>query len=342
MTLPNFKKILFSIFFILLTNTFTQEKLKIAVIELEGNSLSKQDLIGLTNRLRSELFNIMKYIVIERSKMNEILKEQGFLQIGCTNTECAVEVGQLIGVEKIIIGNVDKIGTIFTVNLRMVDVATGKIEKTATKDCEGCTINTVLLSTIKNVTRLISGSEIEHKGVNTNAGQIVQNELQKTEKSKLEKENKGKIKPKKKRKRIVILNTSYSTVFGYKSSIGGVLKLGFKRKFNYWGGELPLAKIVQDTTDYVGVYGGIGIVYFYEKLNIKNIFIISPGITIGCWLLDKKTYNDSEYDKASYLFGGPKIKVELGYKKIYLSTEYSLFFGTDIENRLDIGLSFKL
>lgn len=102
-----------------------------------------------------------KFDVIERSRMNDILQEQGFQQSGCTNTECAIEAGQLIGVSKIVVGSVDKVGTIYTVDIRMVNVATGKIEKTATEDCQGCTIDNVLLTTIHNVARLLAGLEAD-------------------------------------------------------------------------------------------------------------------------------------------------------------------------------------
>jgi len=127
-------------------------------MELEGNGVVQADLAGLSNRLRSELFRTGSYTVLERSKMNEILKEQGFQGSGCTNTECAVEVGQLIGVEKIIVGSIDKVGDVFTVNIRLIAVATGKIEKDISEDCDNCTITGVLKTSIPNVALKMAGA----------------------------------------------------------------------------------------------------------------------------------------------------------------------------------------
>ena len=90
-----------------ITYIFSQEKINIAVMELDGNGISSTDIIGLSNRLRTELFKTDKFDVIERSKVDEILKEQGFQKTGCTNSDCAVEVGQLIGVKVIIVGSID-------------------------------------------------------------------------------------------------------------------------------------------------------------------------------------------------------------------------------------------
>src|SRR4030042_5339882 len=87
--------------------SFSQKfKDNIAVMELNGNGISQNELVGFSNRLRVELFNTDRFNVIERSKMDEILKEQGFQQTGCFNTECAIEAGKLIGVNKIVVGSI--------------------------------------------------------------------------------------------------------------------------------------------------------------------------------------------------------------------------------------------
>jgi hypothetical protein len=60
--------------------------------------------------------------------MNEILKEQGFQQTGCTTQECVIQIGRLIGVSKIIAGSVGKIGSMYVITVRIVNVENGKIE----------------------------------------------------------------------------------------------------------------------------------------------------------------------------------------------------------------------
>jgi TolB-like protein len=160
-------------------------KPNIAVMDLEGNGVSKNELGGLSNRLRTELFKTGKFTVIERSRVDEILKEQGFQQAGCTNATCAVEVGQLIGVEKIVVGNVDKVGKIYSIDIRMVDVGTGRIEKVAAEDCESCTIGEVLKQTIYNVAKILSG-------ISTDKQAEVDPDTRKNEKAKKEEKRKPK------------------------------------------------------------------------------------------------------------------------------------------------------
>ena len=97
-------------------------------MELNGNGLSKADLEVLSNKLRTEIFNTKKYNILERSRMNEILSEQGFQQSGCFNDSCIVEVGQLLSVNHIVIGECSSIGDSYSITIRLVNVKTSEIK----------------------------------------------------------------------------------------------------------------------------------------------------------------------------------------------------------------------
>jgi len=101
----------------------------IAVVDFNGNNISDGEVKALTDRLRAELFKTKHFKVIEREMMQEVMKEQGFQQSGCTTDECMVEIGRLIGVEKIIGGSISKVGNVYSVSSRIVNVETGEIEK---------------------------------------------------------------------------------------------------------------------------------------------------------------------------------------------------------------------
>ena len=109
----------------------------IAVVDFNGNNISNGDVRALTDRLRVELFKTKYFKVIEREMMEEVLKEQGFQQTGCTTDECMVQIGRLIGVQKIIGGSISKVGNIYSVSSRIVNVETGEIEKTEVYDHTG-------------------------------------------------------------------------------------------------------------------------------------------------------------------------------------------------------------
>ncbi len=141
-----------------LFSSITAEKLPeqnqtihIAVLDLTGSGVSKDELTGLTNRLRMELYKTGSYTIIERSLMDEILNEQGFQQTGCTDSECAVQLGQMLNVDKIIAGSIDRVGEIYATSIRMIDVESGKIDRIASDDCINCTVGNVLIQSMSNV-----------------------------------------------------------------------------------------------------------------------------------------------------------------------------------------------
>lgn len=143
-----------ALFFISITaeeRGLESKKAHIAVLDLTGTGVSADELTGLTNRLRMELFKTGYYTIVERSLMAEIFEEQGFQQTGCTDSECAVELGQMLNVEKIIAGSVDRVGEIYATSIRMIDVESGKIDRIASDDCINCSVGKVLIQSMGNV-----------------------------------------------------------------------------------------------------------------------------------------------------------------------------------------------
>jgi len=106
---------------------FISAQTTIAVIDFDARGISADEVATLTDRFRDELTKTNKYTVIERGKMEEVLKEQGFQQSGCASDECVVEVGQLIGVQQMVGGSIGKVGDVFTLSVRIIDVESGTI-----------------------------------------------------------------------------------------------------------------------------------------------------------------------------------------------------------------------
>ena len=139
------------------------EKISIAVSDFLAQGISKDEAAIITNRVRSELTKTGVFTVVERGQMEAILKEQGFQQSGCTTDECIVEVGQLLNVKQMVAGSIGKIGSILTINARVIDVATGRIIKTVDSDCK-CKIEELLTKTTKDIAeKLAKGMEFSGK-----------------------------------------------------------------------------------------------------------------------------------------------------------------------------------
>lgn len=114
---------------------FAQDYL--AVLPLDARGLSEVEASILTDRLRSELFQTGKFEVVEREKMNQIFEEQNLQISGCISDACMVQIGQMMGVEQVVGGTVSKYGSLYSISIRLIDVATGRILQTAVYDHRG-------------------------------------------------------------------------------------------------------------------------------------------------------------------------------------------------------------
>jgi len=109
----------------------------VAVMPFSGRSLDADALEGIASALSSDLLNTGKFRVMERSQMDAILKEQGFQQSGaCDGSECAVEVGKLLAVDHMVVGTVAKVGGTYVVTTRLVNVGSGEVLRSVTKNSQ--------------------------------------------------------------------------------------------------------------------------------------------------------------------------------------------------------------
>ena len=138
-----------------------QDRMAVAVMDLEGRGISAMEAATLTDRLRSEMVNVGVFQVVERGQMEMLLEEQGFQQTGCTSAECAVEMGKLLGVQAMATGSIGRLGTMWTLDVRMFDVGTGEISKVSSRNFQGGVEG--LLDLLKVVTRDLAGLPTEEE-----------------------------------------------------------------------------------------------------------------------------------------------------------------------------------
>lgn len=112
-------------------------QMNMAVIEFKGSGISQIDAINITNRFSVYLFETGKVNLVEREMLQRVLAEQDFQMSGCVAAECAVEIGQLAGVEQVVAGTVALSFGVYTLTVRIVDVESGEIVKQIIRDYTG-------------------------------------------------------------------------------------------------------------------------------------------------------------------------------------------------------------
>jgi len=125
----------------------------VAVAEFTGKNVSQADASIVSDFLRIELVNTGLFNVMDRNNMDSVLAEQKFQNSGCTEQQCAVEMGQLLNVEQMLVGSLSKLLDTYYITASVVDVETGKI--TASYDADAAT-SRELRSACKKIVKKIS------------------------------------------------------------------------------------------------------------------------------------------------------------------------------------------
>lgn|GEM_PF-6924079 len=114
----------------------TQASETIAVFPLKNNGgLSDQELNIFYERILYELGRRSSFTVVERAQINEILKEQGFQASGaCSDDACLVEMGRVLAVRKALSGSIGKIGGVYAISLKLVNIESAAIERHVMND----------------------------------------------------------------------------------------------------------------------------------------------------------------------------------------------------------------
>ena len=128
-----------------------------AINQLTGSGVSEGEIISLTNALRSELSRTGKFNMMERSQIEEVLEEQGFQHSGiCADESCIVEIGKLLAVRYMFLGHVGKVGNTFTVNVRTIDVESGRVIADVVENHRGA-VDNLLVRVIPSVAKELAG-----------------------------------------------------------------------------------------------------------------------------------------------------------------------------------------
>ncbi len=311
---------------------YSSEKPNYALSNLSNkNGFTADEISLVTDRLRLELHRTNSVVLIEREEMSLILQEQGFQSSGaCTDQTCLVEIGQLLGAQFIISGSIGKLDKIVLVNLRIINIETGTIERVVSKDVNG-TLSDVLPFLGEIARELTPRSLSSEKSVGTDI--IID-----TAKS-----NPQGLTPQKRKRQ-----WQFGSGITSASNNSKVVNNGFLIHCSYGlhnkGSEQFLTRFMfQLLTSYEVEYiiAGGGIAFGYDVIPSKKI-TLSPTIHGGYWYgeEDMPNYsyqNNNQYQ--TYEFGGISTLFEVSDKGVKFFLEPTLRFGRVVDNRSTVSIS---
>jgi hypothetical protein len=113
-----------------------EETANVAVLDFSAKNVSKDDADILAEFFRSELIKTGRFNVLDRSHIRKILDEQHFQSSGMTDVKNVIKIGKLINAQYVFVGTYSRLDTLFMLNIDMVNIQSGKIEKSESRSIE--------------------------------------------------------------------------------------------------------------------------------------------------------------------------------------------------------------
>lgn len=120
---------------LLLQPAHATKRTVVLVADLAASKVSAEDATTISDLLRGELARERKFILVQRGEMETIAEELELQMSGCTDQSCAVQLGQMLNAEKVIVGRVAKLFGRLTITAQVVDMAANDIEFAEEVDC---------------------------------------------------------------------------------------------------------------------------------------------------------------------------------------------------------------
>lgn len=141
--------------FILLVQLSSAQMQRIAIAPLQG-SVAADELELLTQRLTEEVVALNSFEVIERAQLERVLQEQGLQQSGVVSPQSAVELGQVLGAQRLLVGKANSLGARYSISLRLIDTQNGKILSAITLE-QSPTFDYLLNSALGDAVAVVCG-----------------------------------------------------------------------------------------------------------------------------------------------------------------------------------------
>ena len=118
---------------------YAEEEIKIAVMDLSAKQgISAQDTASLTDLATNEISGIDKYDVINRDDIRVMLQHIANKQLlQCDDTKCLAVIGGALGVDYLFSGNIGKIGKIYVINLKVINIDKAEVLSRITEEYAG-------------------------------------------------------------------------------------------------------------------------------------------------------------------------------------------------------------
>jgi hypothetical protein len=143
------------------------ERIPVAFLGFESTDILPSGRFILAELVRHEISIAPRYELVERSDLDALLDEQELRVSDAFNPSKVPIIGKLAGADKLVLGQVGILGTLYIINLRMIDVATGKVERSQVEEFIGA------VEDLRKPVRIAAQKLLGIPGIEVNQGEFI-------------------------------------------------------------------------------------------------------------------------------------------------------------------------
>lgn len=118
---------------ILQVQAWAQGKTKMAIVAVDTRGLNI-DPISMGNLVRLELSKLPQFEIMDRYDSEFLLQKNQIKTESCFGKLCLLEVGKVLGVQKMFTGSVEQLGESIIITFSQIDMASASVEKTQVQE----------------------------------------------------------------------------------------------------------------------------------------------------------------------------------------------------------------
>lgn len=110
------------------TSASEEDRPRLAILDFRpGKGMESEEARTLTGKLRAYIHATGKFTLINREDMESIAKNHEVEIAICKEDACLLELGMLLGAQKLLVGDVGELWGKYTMNVRLVDIASSQL-----------------------------------------------------------------------------------------------------------------------------------------------------------------------------------------------------------------------
>lgn len=128
----DYQKLFILLFLVVFFNVLAvaqDKKISIAIVDFRANNTDESLGGACADMLAEKLFSSKLFILMEKSQMDKIARQNGYYEFNSTDPEQIKKLGKVLKVEKLIAGSITYLDT-YIINVKVFDALTGEIDFT--------------------------------------------------------------------------------------------------------------------------------------------------------------------------------------------------------------------